>query len=182
MRKKILISISAVMIIALAAGGTLAYLKAQSGAVKNTFMPASNPKITVEEKLDEKTKSDVKVKVEDGAAGLYYIRTDVVVNELDEAGNIIAASKEAESAAEEIDSIIKNTWYKGSDGFYYYKGTVAAGECTENLFDSFSTDKNLKIDILAQAVQANPPDAVKEAWGMKCSNGVWENSSLDADK
>jgi hypothetical protein len=58
----------------------------------------------------------------------------------------------------------------GADGFYYYTSPVAPGECTEDLIpavtliqDDVSLARQV-LEILPSCIQAEPADAVLEAW------------------
>ena len=65
--------------------------------------------------------------------------------------------------------------------YYYYKKPVAPDAETSKLIDSLrqiagvtgpeNGTYKLSVDILADAVQADPPEAVAESWGVAVENG-----------
>ena len=61
---------------------------------------------------------------------------------------------------------------QGSDGFYYWTQPLAAGAEAENLIDKLtwktadtSNGRTLVCDVSIQGIQADPANAVNEAWG-----------------
>ena len=83
-------------------------------------------------------------------------------------------------------SISYNTtnWQLLSDGYYYYKGYVAAGASTEALITeakaTAGTTYQLQVEVLAEAIQATGftddlVKAVKDAWGRSynANNNSW---------
>ena len=65
-----------------------------------------------------------------------------------------------------------NGWEKHGD-YYYYTQPVSAGAITPELFTSAAVKDNaapagctMDLQVLAQAIQATPKDAVKAAWGL----------------
>ena len=62
-------------------------------------------------------------------------------------------------------------WFMGSDGFYYYKNAVAAGDVTPYLYASVAAVEGqapegyrLSVRFLASAIQSAPAEAVTSAW------------------
>ena len=97
----LLISVVTILILALTAGTTLAWLKSSSGPVVNT----SN--------IDA------------------YIRATVVINWVDDKGNI--AAQKPEAGKDYTISYASNTgWWPGDDGFYYYSSPVAPWKTTDD--------------------------------------------------
>lgn len=63
-------------------------------------------------------------------------------------------------------------WIQGSDGFYYWTQPLAAGATTGNLIDKLewitaqtTNGRTLVCDVSIQGIQADPANAVNEAWG-----------------
>lgn len=167
-----------VLILGAAVGGTLAYLVTQTDPVTNTFEP-SHVSCKIEEEFDGTTKSNVKVKNTGDIDA--YIRAKVVITWKDANGNVYAAAP-----VENTDYTIsynRNDWAE-IDGIYYYKNAVASGKSTSKLIDTCApTDGTapegyaLSVEILAEAIQAEPAAAVQEAWGMT----VGTNGALSAN-
>lgn len=69
-------------------------------------------------------------------------------------------------------NINSSSWFQGSDGYYYYKNKLSPTQNTESLIqsidildeDAIPSGYQLVIDMSASAIQANPLNAVTEAW------------------
>ena len=157
---------SLVLILALTIGATIAFLKTKTESVTNTFAEAS---VTTEvvESFDGNVKSDVKIK-NTGTIDA-YIRAAVVVTWQDEAGNVLGTVP-----VEGTNYSMKWTlddWFKGDDGFYYYKNPVAPGTSTKVLFteckpkgDVPEAGYYLNVEIIASGIQAEPASVVESVW------------------
>lgn len=152
---------------------SLAYLSRKT-AVKNTFAVGNvQPEIIENFDPSAKTKSDVAVKNQGNVP--VYIRAAITVYWQDVAGNILS-----EQPAESIDYTIElsssQNWVQGADGYYYYKQRLAENASTDILLQSCRqikpyADRTLVVDIAAQSIQANPPEAVTEAWDVTVDGG-----------
>lgn len=174
-RKSAVIVSAVVLLVLLAVGGTLAYLTAKTGTLKNVFNP-SDIKIELEETFDSGSieKKDVKVKNIGAAA---YIRARVVVTWKNNSGNVYA-----KAPVEDEDYTIimpeSSNWILGDDGFYYYNAAVAFSEQTGILISECKLKDGatppegyqLSVDILAEAIQADPKTAAEEAWHVTIVN------------
>ena len=65
-------------------------------------------------------------------------------------------------------------WKKGSDGFWYFSAAVAPNGTTEQMIQSVTPLKapagyQLQVQIIATAIQADPPAAAESAWGVTVS-------------
>lgn len=155
-------------------GSSLAYLITQTGSVENTFQPS---KVTceIQEDFSQGGSEKKNVQVKNTGDTDAYIRAALVFTWVDSQGNI------APVAVKESDYVLVlgTGWSaKQTDGFYYYKTSVAPGEKTSNLVDSISRVEDaapegytLCVDVIADAVQAkgeasNGNKAVVEAWGV----------------
>lgn len=156
--------IATVLLLALAIGGTLAWLSTKDGPITNTFTPS---KVTCEvtESFDGETKSNVNV-TNTGDTDA-YIRVKLVTYRTNDKGYHIGGTASLPTFTLGANWV----WY---DGYYYYTRPVAPGEKPEaNLTDSMTltgsyTDADggkQAIDVMAEAIQSVPGDAVKAAWG-----------------
>lgn len=171
----LLISVVAILILALTAGTTLAWLKASSGPVVNTFEPA---RVTsqVEEKTNNGIKSEVKIKNTSNIDA--YIRATVVINWVDKDGNI-AAQKPVKGTGYTIEyNLTSNGWWQGNDGYYYYSSAVAPEDLTGVLIkeckavaDKAPEGYSLSVEIIADAIQSVPDKAVSDAWNVTVADG-----------
>lgn len=157
---------AAVLLIGTVVGSTVAYLIAQTDAVENTFEYAK-VSCEVTENFTGSEKKDVKVK-NTGTTDA-YIRATYVVNWLDAQGNIVASDPEGYSytLTENPDRV----WTKGTDGYFYYLSPVAPDASTPGSLLTCTVTRpenpeyTLSVEILADAIQSEPANAVKEAWG-----------------
>lgn len=174
----LLISIVAIMILAITAGTTIAFLKAETGTVTNTFTPA---KVTTDitEGFDGKTKSNVQIKNTGDINA--YIRAAVVVNWVDDDGNIYPKQP---VAGEDNDYTITynlvtsgDGWYKIGDYYYYSKPVPPKDNEPNNVTGVLITECKpvegkapdgcyLSVEIIADAIQSVPLDAIQDAWSV----------------
>lgn len=158
--------VATVLLLALAIGGTLAWLSTKDTPIQNKFLPT---KVTCEvtEKFDGNTgvKSDVNVK-NTGTIDA-FIRVKLVTYRTNDQGQHIGGI----ASLPPFD--LGADWVKYGD-YYYYTKPVAPNQKPEtNLTDSMTligsyldTDGGKQaIDVMAEAIQSVPEDAVKAAWG-----------------
>lgn len=153
--------------------GTLAYLITSTDPLVNTFTP-TKVTTTIVEDFDYGVKEKVKVKNTGDINA--YIRAAVVVNWVDDEDNIHADAPVAGTDYTiewnvDTDSETNKPWFRGSDGFYYHKATVAASESTGILINECKPVEGkapqgyyLQVTILAEGIQAEPAGAVQSAW------------------
>lgn len=164
--RAVLLLVSLVLVLSAAIGGTLGYLTGQVNVV-NT-MEAGTIDTTIEEKFDGEVKENVTVKNTGNSDA--YIRAIVVVTWQDKDGNVLPVDQ-----GEYVMDQNAINWKKGNDGFWYYNGVVGENESTTNLINTCKVADgvtppegyNLNVEILASAIQAEPAQAVKDAWGMQ---------------
>lgn len=165
-RKLSTLLVSLVLIFIVVAGGTVAYIFTNTGSVKNTFtVPKSE--IVVDEDFTGKLKENVKV--QNNCDYDVYIRASIIVNWIDADGNVSAEAPANGDYSMTID--LNNGWSKGSDGYYYFNKSVAKGDSTGVLIKECKAlakkeGYHLQVSILAESIQSNPADAVKDAWGI----------------
>lgn len=165
--RKTALILSLCLIFALAVGTTFALLKANTDPVTNTFTAAKSGTDIVE-KLDGSQKTSIKV--QNTGTAVSYVRVKLVMNWVDENGNISAEPVN-------ITPSITDNWFL-KDGIYYYKMPVAAKGETTNLLktpitqDAAPEGYHLEVTVLAESIQAAPSKAVTESWGVGVdSNG-----------
>ena len=174
--KKWLLIAMIALICLVGVGDTIAYLMDKTDAVTNTFTPTTVGN-EVDEDFDKEVKKNVRVK-NTGSTSV-YIRVAVVGNWCDASGNVVSAWE---------DDIDYNTtdWVKGSDGFWYYKYAVKPDDdksetdnspFTNNLFTKYDpepcgTDTHLELQIISQAIQSEPDEAVESVWPVTANNGT----------
>lgn len=157
---------AAVLLIGTVVGSTVAYLIAQTDAVENTFEYA---KVSCEVKEDFNGNTKENVQITNTGSTDAYIRATYVVNWLDAQGHIIASVPESYSYT--LTENPDNKWTKSTDGYFYYLTPVAPGDSTPGSLLTCTVTRpenpeyRLSVEILADAIQSEPANAVKEAWG-----------------
>ena len=162
---------AAVLLLTAAVGGVYAYITAQTPPLENQFDPVEVT-CAVEESFDGQTKQDVAIRNTGDIAA--YIRAAVVVTWADDDGNVWA-----QAPVEGTDYDVawgSGDWAIGSDGFWYHRRAVAAGDTTADLIRTVSAVSapkgyHLQVQVLATAIQASPDEAVEEAWNVTVSDG-----------
>lgn len=180
-RKRIKLStvlvIAAALALVTAIGGTMAWLTTHSEGLTNTFS-AANLYAEVQENFDGTTKADVRVyngytdknnkQIESEAD--VYVRVALVPTWQDANNNAVAMS----ASLSDLNIQFGNAkWALSSDGYYYYIEKVAAGATTEVLIKTAEVNTNsegykagyqMNLQILVQTIQAEPDNAVLDAW------------------
>ena len=154
------------LVLLVSVGGTLAYLIDKTTPVTNTFTPAE-VSCSVQETFDGTTKSNVCI--QNGDQVKAYIRAAIVVTWQDADGN---DSAQAPVEGTDYSAITPESgWEKYTDGYYYYTQPLEPDGKTTNLIPNCQALKagpesyTLSVEILAQAIQAEPITAASEAWG-----------------
>lgn len=187
-RKKLSVGLlSLLVVLACAVSGTLAWISTTSGTVTNTFTPA---KVTteVDENIEGPTKKNVAI-TNTGDVDA-YIRAAIVVNLVDEAGNVSAQQPVRGDDKDYIFELAENSgWNLGSDDYYYYESKVAPNKTTEILLkqvqiveetNTIPADLHLQVTIIAEGIQADGMDtsvdpsipAVQSVWPVTVTDGI----------
>lgn len=164
----------AVLLLSVSVGVAWAVSYLVTDEVENTFEPAQTS-IEVKETFDGTTKSNVYVantgSTSDPKGPAVYVRVKLLAYWYAKDSNHIVAKTSW------TPSFTLGTDWVNIDGYYYYKKPIEAGQNTSNLISSItlSTDSEGNrqvLEILAEAVQSNPKNAVMESWGVGIdSNG-----------
>lgn len=173
--RPVLLALSLILVLGLSVGGTLAFLIADTDPVINTFTPGEVTTEIDEDFENKLVKENVCIK-NTGDVDV-YIRATIVANWVDKNGNIIAPAEENEDYTPFKSEA---GWVKHSDGYHYWTEPVAPGTSTGELIDSCQPyvdakpvgADHLQMTILSQAIQAEPEQAIKEAWGVTISGGA----------
>lgn len=165
--KTLAVLLSVVLVIAMAAGVTIAFLADSTNGVENTFTP-SQVTVEVNETFDGKIKSDVSIKNTGNTTA--YIRAAVVVT-WQNANGVVYGIEPVEDADYKL-SLAGSGWFKGADGYYYHSVPVAAGANTGILIDEITAVHNnapatgyfLSVEIIASGIQSVPASVVTDSW------------------
>ncbi len=152
-----------------AAGLSTAYLHDQD-SVNNAFILGSvNPSVT--ETFSGTVKENVRIQNGSSDSDVpVYIRALVLISWKDADGHSIPAGEPREGSADGYAYTgPESGWVPGGDGYYYYTKPVPPGEATDVLIrnlEDIHTDSTRKlcVDVIAQAVQASPAQAVEEVF------------------
>ena len=176
--RSLILLLTLVLLIGSGIGMTVGFLSTRTEPVQNDF---TYGKVSCEvlETFDKENnryiKRDVRIKNTGNTSA--YIRVLLVFTWKDKDGNVYV-NKPQINKDYQINPDLSKGWsiYQNSIGTfsYYYKYPVAAGEATPNLIDSLRQTPGvvgpengkyaLSVEIVADAVQAEPADAVTNAW------------------
>jgi len=163
--KKIIIPLIVLALLTGTVGGTLAFLLDSTAPIENTFLP-SEIIIDTYEEFDGEEKSNIYVQ-NNGTADA-YVRIKLLGYWYDNQKDTIVAKQ----SWFDMESKNPNNGWFYKDGYYYYPNKVSSdGGKTEKLFnnavklDIDSSDGTRKVlEVIAEAIQAVPADAVEDAW------------------
>lgn len=165
--KAAILLLSMILLIGIAVGTTVAFLVARTEPMKSTFEYA---KVSC-----EVTGSKENVQIKNTGNTAAYIRATYVVTWRDAYGKVAVSVPGGYSYT--LTENLSNNWKKGTDGYFYYTSPVAPGNST---LDSLPTcnvtypdnpEYTLSVEILAEAIQSEPAEAVQQAWGATLVGG-----------
>lgn len=181
-RIKHLLIAGAALSIAASVGLTLAFMFKKAEKT-NRFIPAE-VSCAVREKMDGNEvngtdavggeKSDIRV--ENTGNVKEFIRLRLVSYYVDSNGDIVG------TVSSQYPTLsLKNGWIAGANHTYYYPFPTDPGGMTEILCEPFTLGQTQLengstvyqvIEVIAEAVQAEPISAVREAWGVTVTNNT----------
>lgn len=170
--KAAVLLLSMILLIGIAVGTTVAFLVARTEPIKSTFEYA---KVSC-----EVTGSKENVQVKNTGDTAAYVRATYVVTwrERDVNGNVAAVvASVPDGYAYTLTENLGSGWVKGADGYFYYSLPVIPGGSTEEIrLDCAVTcpenpEYTLSVEVLAEAIQGEPAEAVQQAWGATIVDG-----------
>ena len=167
-KRIILIIMICMFTLALVSTPVVAYMIKQTTTAENTFTPAS-VNCTVNEAFADNEKTSITVTNLGNIDA--YIRVRLVTYMTDGAGNVTTATPPSVDLT--LGDNLGNNWIKDEDSnTYYYKDAVAPSATTGNLLKTqISLADGQVVVVLAEAIQANPSNAVESAWGVTITEG-----------
>ena len=165
--------IATAVLLALAIGGTVAWLSTKDAPIQNKFLP-TKVACEVTEKFDGSTGVKSNVNVKNTGTINAFIRVKLVTYRTNDQGQHIGGTASLPAFT------LGANWVKYGD-YYYYTKPVAPNQKPEtNLTESMTligsymdTDGGKQaVDLMAEAIQSVPEDAVKAAWGAGFSIGA----------
>lgn len=170
-KKKFVLLVAFTLLLFVGAGSTMAFLVDGTEPVINTFTPS---KVTCEvvETFENNVKSNVMIQNTGDTDA--YIRAAIVVTWKDDNGNVYA---EKPVISTDYTISFDNDWIS-KDGYYYYPSAIKPNGQTAVLIEKCTPVSGkapegytLSVEILAEAIQSSPDNAVEEAWHVNVSNG-----------
>ena len=170
--RTLVLAIALVLVLGCGVMGTLMFLVDKTSEVKNTFSPSAvTCKVT--EDFDGSIKK--KVNVTNTSDINAYIRVKRVTYRVNAAGEKIGG-------VAAIPSFKPGDGWFEKDGFYYYSKPVAPdgvpeedliGEDGITLVSSYTDSDGGRqvIEVIAEAIQSVPADAVEQAWNVTVTDG-----------
>lgn len=176
LRKPVKLMLSLLVLVCVSVGGTLAYLKS-TASVNNTFT-VGDVDTTVDETFENNVKSNVTATNTGNVPA--FIRIKMVTYRVNANNEKIGGN----AVIPEFE--LGDDWFE-FNGFYYYSkpvqpgykpgatdktsiGTPLIGTSGIILAGNYPDSDGGKqvIEVIAEAIQASPTDAVTEAWGLEC--------------
>lgn len=167
MNRAAVLLLSMILLIGIAVGTTVAFLVAGTGPIKSTFEYA---KVSC-----EVTGSKENVQIKNTGNTASYIRATYVVTWRD--GNRNVAVSVPGGYSYTLTENSGNYWNKGADGYFYYSLPVSPENSTQdslltcNVTYPDNPEYTLSVEILAEAIQSEPAEAVQQAWGATIVDG-----------
>lgn len=168
MKKSLVLLTAMVVLLCAVVGGTVAYLVTATDPVTNTFTPSSL-ETKIEENFLDNVKSDVKITNTGNVKA--YIRAAVIVTWQNADGTVYGAVPEP-GVDYSFTGPVSGWTGPASDGYYYYTSPVEPKSATSVLIQYCTPLKaapadgyTLHVEIISEAIQAEPTTAVKDAWG-----------------
>ena len=166
--------LSLLLVVTMAVGGTVAYLVTKTPDVKNSFTPS---KVTCEvtEEFNGTAKSNVNVTNTGDTEA--YIRVKLVTYRVNDKGQHIGGTAT-------IPDFNPGTNWVPYGGYYYYTLPVAHDKTPEQpligtsgitllTYNDADGGKQV-IEVMAEAIQSGPANAVGDSWGVSISEGKAE--------
>ena len=182
-KKRVALIICLVLLLSLTVGGTLAYIAVKTVSVQNQFESAS---VTCDVIVGD-TDNQNAIMVQNTGNVDAYIRAAIVVNWMDEDGNVRGIAP----TIDDYELGINTTAWTYASGFYYYvypgKEKVAPDAVTYYLINYADIKPNiippsgytLSVEVIAEAIQA---DGVTDDTGTSAVQDAWFNPLTDDGK
>ena len=145
----------------------MAYMISETSYANNIF-GKPDTEISVIEELSANKKVWIR---NDGNVSV-YVRVALIINyqSILNRNDIIPAVGDYEVS---LGNNIHNYWYKTGD-YYYYKLPLKPGDTTDQFLENIKllagksppVNYELEVKVLADSIQAEPIDVVKDAWGI----------------
>ena len=168
----LLVSLALVLLVGV--GATVAYIATATEPVNNAFQPRK-VEVSISETVTETTKSDIVFKNEVDIP--VFVRATLAIYWTDAQGNVVSQPEGCSVAV----GAAKAGWTKVGDVYYYNEALAPAGQegysTTAMLEPSVAnvaknSEYKLNVDVLYEAIQAQPATTVQDAWKVTIANGA----------
>lgn len=159
-KKGIALLLATAVLLTAVVGTTLAYLVDITGSIQNIF---NFGKVECKVVFNETTNT---YSVQNTGTVPAYVRVAIVINATDstDSSKLTWDSNFSYQIAPNADK------WEQHEGYYYYKGELAVGAFVDIIQ---YTKSGTQIQILAEAIQATPDEAVQNAWKMTFDGTSW---------
>ena len=154
---------------------TVAYFTSRTEPINNDFTYAT---VSCEVVQDQSALHAEHIAVKNTSDTKVYVRAFVTVNYVSLSDPSAVYGTAPVLGDDYMITLGATDWVKGSDGFYYYTKPLEEGAVTTYLIESLTPilaapdGYKIAVQTVAMAIQAEPDEAVKEAWGATVSGGV----------
>ena len=169
---------TAIILLTVPVSIAVAYLFDETDSLENAFEPVF-VSCEVQGEFEKDAQSNIAVK---NTGDIHaYVRVFLLVTWVSDTDGSVYAGNPQKNTDYTLTAQSAN-WSLGNDGFYYYKKSVYANGVTDTLIGEITEISqapdgySLTVQVFASAIQANPPRAVEETWGITVS----ENGELVA--
>ena len=149
---------------------TLAYMKDKTEPVNNIFA-AGTVKCSVVEQLNGDNTAKTAIQVRNDGTSAVYVRVKLVTYWVNAQNEVVGKP----SATLSIN--LSDGWIDDGNNVYYCKSPVESGELSPNLLSadlamtSDSGGARQVIEVISEAIQITPEEAVESAWGVNVVDG-----------
>lgn len=186
-KKSVVLTVATIVLLTAVVGGSLAWLIDQTGIITNRF---NAPKVDIDIEEDIKDLTKDKVAIKNNSDIDVYVRVAIVATWKDKDGNVypekpLLGTDYTWTQKYSYDGIVgvdDCSWYEYG-GFYYYFDFVnhkfkalKPNQTTNSLIESVvqtgsrtPEGYSLSVEIISQAIQANPEDVIEDTWGVRVS-------------
>ena len=175
--RAVVLFVASILMFLISTGATIAFIVAETPSVDNVFTPPIL-RINLQGSNDISNVGDLPV----------YVRALAVVNWVSTTEEHTILSEQPKEGVDfEID-FHTTDWFLASDGFYYYRKPLAAGEQIHIIETAYRLVEKpgyeIRIEILSSAIQINTPAAIEEAWPAVCidQNGWLDNRLMQNEE
>ncbi|MBQ3182033.1 MAG: hypothetical protein IJB57_00040 [Clostridia bacterium] len=172
---KVLVIVCIIAVLCVGVGSTLAFNNAITDTLVNRFFPG-DISAEVTEDFNGQLKEHVKIK-NTSERSKAYIRAYYVVTWKDADGNVYSQKPVAGEDYTYRMGSNANWDLTTTDGYFYYALAIAPGASTPDLIRELKpvagrapAGYHLEVDIIAEAIKANPTSIVKSEWGVTVSS------------